>query len=166
LKKNKSLSSNFGKTTSNRNCGNCNYFNLEYCTLYDILVEQDDMCAMYMPVFKYENKAIPKKYAHIDFKPPQSVINVAKRALNKIDLAGDGLEQQTKIWARKVANGETITPEKAKQGYRWFARNKRFKNSKKDSPAWISWLFWFGSPGQSWFNKLWQQMEVADKKGG
>ena len=117
---------------------------------------------MWLPIFDYRAK-VPKKYAHINFTPPKSVQDVAKRALNKIDLAGDGLEQQTKIWARKVANGEAITPEKARQGYRWFARNKRFFDAPKDSPAWISWLFWFGNPGQSWFNKLWRQMEAADK---
>ena len=155
---------NLHKATGKKGCANCNYFNLQWCFLYDYPVDADDMCVMWMPIFSYREKDIPKKYAHIDFKPPQAVQAVAKRALNKIDLAGSGLEQQTKIWARKVANGEAITPERARQGYRWFARNKRFANAEKDSPAWISYLFWFAKPGQSWFNKLWRQMEAADEK--
>ena len=145
-------------------CSNCQFFELEYCELYEQLTVEKAICVMWLPRVEFGVKAVPKKYAHINFKPPQSVIDVAKRALNKIHLAGSGMEQQTKIWARKIANGQAITPEKAKQGYRWFARNNRFKNSPKDSPAWIAYLFWFGEPGRQWFNKLWQQMAAADKE--
>ncbi|MEM9264486.1 MAG: hypothetical protein AAGA46_03085, partial [Cyanobacteria bacterium P01_F01_bin.13] len=107
------------------------------------------------------------QYSHINFTPPQSVVNAAKRALSvtesgKLNI-GDGMEAATKTWVKRVAKGEAITPAKAKQGYRWFARNARFKDAPKDSPAWAAWAYWFYSEGQSWFNKLWRQMEAAER---
>lgn len=108
------------------------------------------------------------QYSHISFKPPQGVINAAKRALRATESGqlkiGSGMEASTKSWVKRVAKGEPITPAKAKQGYRWFKRNARFKNAEKDSPAWAAWAYWFYGEGQSWFNKLWRQMEAAEAK--
>lgn len=140
------------------NCQECRFLKLNSC-----LLNKNKSIDCEYKFTESNTKAIPQKYAHINFNPPQSVIDIARRALNKIYLAGEGLEQQTKIWVRKVSQGESITPEKARQGYRWFARNNRFKDAPKDSPAWIAYLFWFGEPGRQWFNKLWKQLELADK---
>lgn len=107
------------------------------------------------------------KYSHINFTPPESVQKAFKRALSATDSGklkiGSGMEAATKAWAKKLANGESVSPEKARQGYRWFKRNARFENEPKDSPAWASWAYWGYSEGRSWFNRLWRQMEAVEK---
>ena len=110
---------------------------------------------------------VKAKYDDIDFSPPQGVRDAARRGLEMHEegLTGDGLEAATVAWARRIANGEDISPEKAKQGYRWWARNERFLDEEKDSPAYASAMLWFGRPGRSWFNKLWEQMEARDNEG-
>ena len=113
-----------------------------------------------------EEKA-DNKYSHINFTPPESVQNAFKRALSATESGklkiGSGMEAATKAWAKKLANGESVSPEKARQGYRWFKRNARFEGSPKDSPAWASWAYWGYSEGRSWFNRLWRQMEAVEK---
>lgn len=106
------------------------------------------------------------KYDNIDFSPPDGVIAAAKRGLelHEKGYTGSNLEPATVAWARRIAKGESISPEKARQGYRFMKRNKRFAGFPKDSPAYASYMLWFGKPGEAWFNKLWGQMEAVDAK--
>lgn len=107
------------------------------------------------------------RYGHINFKPPMAVQMAFKSAINNNNLKiGSGMEASTKTWARKLANGEKVSVQKARMGYRFFKRNARFASAPKDSPAWAAWAYWAGRAGQSWFNKLWRQMEAADKAKG
>ncbi|MEO0868188.1 MAG: phage portal protein, partial [Cyanobacteria bacterium J06642_11] len=116
---------------------------------------------------KGENGRADFKYSHINFKPPLSVQKAFQRALSATESGklkiGSGMESATKAWAKKLASGQPVSPEKARQGYRWFKRNARFESSPKDSPAWASWAYWGYSEGRSWFNRLWQQMESAGR---
>lgn len=107
-----------------------------------------------------------KKYAHINFTPPQDVRNAAKRGLelHEDGKTGSGLEPITVVWARRIANGEDISPDKARQGNRWWGRNKRFLGFDQDSPAYAAAMLWFGKPGQRWMAKLVDQMDGADMK--
>lgn len=106
------------------------------------------------------------KYANISFSPPQGVRSAARRglALHEKGLSGDGLESATVAWARKYANGQPVSPERARMGNRFYGRNSRFANAPKDSPAWVSWLLWGGAAGRAWFARLVKQMNTADKK--
>jgi hypothetical protein len=113
-------------------------------------------------------RAVPARYRDIDFSPPQSVRDAARVGLNLHEdgHSGDGLEPTTVLWANRIARGEDISPERAKQGYRFFARNERFLDADRETPAYTSAMLWFGRPGMSWFNSLWQQMEAADADAG
>lgn len=106
------------------------------------------------------------KYANINFSPPAGVRSAAKRglALHKEGLSGDGLEPATVAWARKYVSGQSVSPERARMGNRFYGRNARFANAPKDSPAWVSWLLWGGAAGRGWFARLVRQMNNADKK--
>jgi hypothetical protein len=110
--------------------------------------------------------AAPSKYSHINFSPPDGVKSACKTGLQKHEdgLSGDGLEPATVSWARKYVKGENVSPERARQGNRWFGRNDRFKDEPKDSPAYTAYLLWGGSAGKSWFSKLVEQMDAADSK--
>lgn len=109
---------------------------------------------------------IPKKYAHINFTPPADVRAAARQGLklHEDGKTGPGLEPITVAWARRIADGEDISPDKARQGNRFWGRNKRFLDFAKDSPAYAAAMLWFGKPGQRWMAKLADQMKAADMK--
>jgi hypothetical protein len=107
---------------------------------------------------------MPKKYENINFTPPKDVQAAARQglSLHEAGKTGSGLEPITVTWARRIANGEDISPDKARQGNRWWGRNKRFLDFPKDSPAYAAAMLWFGRPGRRWMAKLTRQMEAAD----
>jgi hypothetical protein len=113
-----------------------------------------------------KEKSNSEKYGNIDFSPPDSVRSAARRGLelHEKGLSGNGLEAATVLWARKYAEGQPVSPERARMGNRFYGRNARFANAPKDSPAWVSWLLWGGAAGKSWFSSLVSQMDNADKK--
>lgn len=116
--------------------------------------------------YKKEESAKAGKYENIDFSPPEGVRSAAKRGLelHEKGLSGNGLESATVLWARKYVSGESVSPERARMGNRFYGRNARFANAPKDSPAWVSWLLWGGGAGRAWFSSLVNQMDAADKK--
>jgi hypothetical protein len=79
-------------------------------------------------------------------------------ALHEQGLSGDGVQPDTVAWARRMAAGEKVSPEKARKMARFFGRNRRFAREPKDSPAWVSWLLWGGAAGDAWSRKLVRQM--------
>ncbi|MHC4195507.1 MAG: hypothetical protein ACYSQZ_06135, partial [Planctomycetota bacterium] len=91
---------------------------------------------------------MPKKYTNINFTPPKDVQSAARQglSLHEAGKTGSGLEPITVTWARRIANGEDISPDKARQGNRWWGRNKRFLDFPKDSPAYAAAMLWFGRP--------------------
>jgi hypothetical protein len=107
-------------------------------------------------------------YKAIDFSPPQGVRQAARRFLELYEdgCAGDGLEQATVRWARRIAAGENVSPEKARQGNRWWGRNSRFLEDYDDqcSPMYTAAMGWFGRPGRAWFRSLVRQMDADESK--
>jgi HK97 family phage prohead protease len=79
--------------------------------------------------------------------------------------------QSTKVWARKVANGEPVTFEKARKMRAWFARHESDQEGEGfnpgepgyPSPGRVAWAAWFGDPGRSWADKVGRQMDAADE---
>lgn len=96
----------------------------------------------------------------IDFSPPAGVRDAMRRglALHEQGLSGDGIQPDTVAWARRIAAGESASPDKARKMARFFGRNRRFARAPKDSPAWVSWLLWGGAAGDAWSRKLVRQM--------
>ncbi len=106
------------------------------------------------------------KYDNIKFTAPETVKNNYRRGLEKHEegLSGDGLESGTVEIAKDIVAGESITPEWARKGNRWWGRNERFLDEEPDSPAYVAALLWGGSAGKDWFESLVSQMDEADKK--
>jgi len=170
-------------------CGNCAFYakDSKSCSVVRGVLEDEAICKFW--VIENEELQIPDlpdieesneteedetnnqtysaaKYANISFSPPAGVKSAAKRglALHEEGLSGGGLEPATVGWARKYVSGDSVSPERARMGNRFFGRNARFANAPKDSPAWVSWLLWGGASGRSWFARLVRQMDAADKK--
>ena len=127
--------------------------------------------------------AKPKKYDHIDFRPPESVANAAERGLEyRRKQKGDkaGLSSQ-EAGAQGIGSGvqravnlknrDEISPDTVRQMNRFFSRHEKNKSidpKHKGEPwkdkGYVSWLLWGGDPGRSWVNKILRQMDAADEK--
>lgn len=111
----------------------------------------------------------PQKYSHIDFKPPKGAQQSAKRALEVRATKPPSKRGMTAVGiarARDLANGETLSPDTVKRMYSYFSRHEVDKQAK-DWDDWSkgrqAWEGWGGDSGQSWSNKVVNQMKKADE---
>lgn len=121
-----------------------------------------------------EQEKAAARYDHIDFKPPAGVKAELKRGLewNSEGHGGSGLRPETVAWARRLARGGPISPEKAVKMRAWLARHESDKSGKGfepgedgyPSPGRVAWALWGGDPAVGWSSKLVEQMEAADRK--
>ena len=111
-------------------------------------------------------------YDDIDFSPPKGCMEEAQRGLDwhEEGLSGDGLVPATVRWARRIASGGDITPDKARKMRAWLARHEvdkeaeGFRPGEKGypTPGRVAWALWCGDAGVAWSNRLVRQMEAAD----
>lgn len=114
------------------------------------------------------------KYEGIDFSVPKGVKAELERGLkwHEEGHSGDGLRQETVSWARRMYNGQDISPDKARKMRAWLARHEVDKEGKGfepgedgfPSPGRVAWALWGGDPAVAWSNKLVRQMEAAEAK--
>ncbi|MEL6347160.1 MAG: phage portal protein, partial [Myxococcota bacterium] len=113
------------------------------------------------------------RYDDINFTPPKGVRDECQRGLGwlKDGHGGDGLVDATKRWARKLAKGDDITPDKARKMRAWLARHEADKEGEGfkpgedgfPSPGRVAWALWGGDPAKPWSAKLVRQMDAADE---
>lgn len=133
---------------------------------------------------KSKTAAVPKKYEHIDFKPPQGVADAAEKGLELRQKAspsnrggltpgqaskegiGSGVQR-----AVNLKNRDTVSPDVIRQMAAFFARHEKNKDvpaDKKGEPwnakGYVAWLLWGGDPGRTWAEKVRDQMDAADEK--
>ncbi len=85
---------------------------------------------------------------------------------------GKGLVPATLRWARIMAKGGAMSPQKVRDMRAWLARHevdkkgKGFKAGEKGypSPGRVAWALWGGNGAVGWSNKVVKQMDAADKK--
>lgn len=116
----------------------------------------------------------PEKYAHINFTPPKAVQKECGRGVAWVEdgKGGDGLKPETVRWARRLARGEDITPEKARKMRAWLARHEIDKEAEGfrpgedgyPSPGRVAWACWGGDPAVGWSGKIVAQMDAADRE--
>ena len=114
------------------------------------------------------------KYDHIDLSPTKGMIKSAKTALDYIKngFAGDGMEKETIRWVKLVADGKPLSLEKAKKGYKFFQRHNYYKDTKNQgdtnpnqpAPWYVARMAWFGDDGESFFNRVWRQIQAVDNQ--
>lgn len=130
--------------------------------------------------------ATPDKYKHIDFKPPKSVADAAKKGLeyrekaNPSDKGGMTPSEASKQGigsgvqrATNLKNRDNISPEVIRQMCGFFSRHEKNKGiaPENKSTPWkakghVAWLLWGGDPGKTWAEKVRAQMDKADEKDG
>ena len=85
---------------------------------------------------------------------------------------GDGLQPETVRWARKLRDGDSITPDKARKMSAWLARHEVDKQGEGfspgekgyPSPGRVAWALWGGDPAVGWSAKLVRQIDAAAHK--
>lgn len=112
------------------------------------------------------------KYDHINFRPPTSVANAAKRGLKMRSKQSKSNQGGTAVGlarANQLAKRETLSPSTVKRMKAFFDRHQ--KNKKVDSgkkagadKGQQAWLLWGGDAGRSWSAKKVKQIEKADEK--
>lgn len=115
------------------------------------------------------------KYDGIDFTPPSGVRSECRRGVEWVEAGegGDGLQPETVAWARRLAEGDDISPEKARKMSAWLARHEVDKEGEGfrpgepgyPSPGRVAWALWGGDPAVGWSAKLVRQMDAIDNEG-
>ena len=110
------------------------------------------------------------KYDHINFVPPKSVRNNAKRALEVRATKPKSQRGMTSVGlarARDLSNGKELSPQTVRRMANYFTRHESDKKGstwKDKGKGWQAWMGWGGDSGKSWANKIVRQMESADRK--
>jgi hypothetical protein len=115
-----------------------------------------------------------RKYEKINFSVPKGVVSELEKGLrwHEEGHSGGGLKSETVSWARRMANGADISPQKAKKMRAWLARHEVDKEGQGfypdqkgfPSPGRVAWALWGGDPAVGWSNKIVSQMEKEDEK--
>jgi hypothetical protein len=114
--------------------------------------------------------AVPKKYSHISFKPPQGAQTAAARALKKRAEKPPSQRGMTPVGlarARDLANGRELSPETVRRMLAYFTRHEVDKQGStwdeygKGRQAWDG---WGGDAGFAFARKVVKQMNAADNK--
>ena len=139
----------------------------------DLLPAEHPLSSKEKSVKKNSQDIVSSKYEEIDFSVPDGVKAELKKGLNwhEEGYSGDGLKPETVSWARRMANGADISPEKAVKMRAWLARHESDKSGEGfdpgedgfPSPGRVAWALWGGDPAVSWSNKLVGQMEREDE---
>ena len=118
------------------------------------------------------NTKAAKAYESIDFSPPEGVREECANGIEWYDegKGGDGLVDETIAWAKKLAAGEPITPDKARKMNAWLARHAvdldaEGANPGDDgypSPGRVAWALWGGDPAVPWSAKIVEAMDKED----
>jgi hypothetical protein len=114
--------------------------------------------------------AVPDKYAQIDFIPPQSVADAAKRALEVRASKPASQRGMTAVGiarARDLSNRKPLSPETIKRMVAYFTRHEVDKQGstwEEQGRGWQSWYGWGGDAGFAWAKKILAQIEKADAK--
>lgn len=138
----------------------------------------DDFEALSMPVqapgasFSADVTLAPKKYDHIDFRPPAGAREEAQKGLDYRSKYGRGGTMTGVARARDIANGRNLSPETMRRMKAFFSRHQknRVPPTEKTAPdggptnGWIAWLLWGGDAGRTWAEKVVGQMNRADEE--
>ena len=119
---------------------------------------------------KSEMILAPKKYDHIDFKPPEGARKAAERALRRRAQKPQSQRGMTSVGiarARDLINGVRLSPETVRRMLAYFNRHEVDKQGStwdeygKGRQAWDG---WGGDAGFAWARKVVKQMNAADEK--
>lgn len=118
--------------------------------------------------------AVPAKYSGVDFKPPESVAEVAQRALA---WRAEGNRGGTAVGVARgvqLAGRRVVAPDTIKRMVSFFARHEVDRKAEGfrrgedgyPSPGRVAWDLWGGDRGRAWARKIQRAMRRADLAAG
>lgn len=119
--------------------------------------------------YQKKDSASIKEASELSLVPPEGVRSAARRGIkyHSEGKAGDGFESATLARAKKIAEGQELTPEHVKRMHSFFERHAggRSQKAKKGeiTPWDVAWLAWGGDAGRTWAASKVKQMENAKK---
>ena len=114
-----------------------------------------------------KSNASVKEASELSLVPPEGVRNAARRGIkyHSEGKAGDGFESATLARAKKIAEGQELTPEHVKRMHSFFERHAGGRSQKakqgETTPWDVAWLAWGGNAGRTWAAAKVKQMENA-----
>ena len=166
-------------------CGNCSFFEANYCTKWEELVHLAFWCKAWQSldpfaemspqeITEYDKQYLLelKKYESINFRPPEGVAKAAKRGLELRAEYNRGGTSVGVARARTLSNRTKVTPRTINRMVSYFARHEvdldapaaKRGNEGFPSAGYIAWLLWGGNAGRSWANKVRRQMVAEDER--
>lgn len=106
-----------------------------------------------------------KEASELSLVPPEGVRSAARRGIkyHSEGKAGDGFESATLARAKKIAEGQELTPEHVKRMHSFFERHAGGRSTKAKqgevTPWDVAWLAWGGDAGRTWAASKVKQME-------
>lgn len=116
-----------------------------------------------------KSSASVKEASDLSLVPPEGVRSAARRGIkyHSEGKAGDGFESATLARAKKIAEGQELTPEHVKRMHSFFERHAGGRSQKAKqgeiTPWDVAWLAWGGNAGRTWAASKVKQMENAKK---
>jgi capsid protein len=118
--------------------------------------------------------AIPRKYAHINFKPTAALAVEAKRGLEWREEFNRGGTEVGVARARDLMNRANLSPDTVRRMNSYFARHEVDKQGEGFKPGQdgypsagrIAWALWGGDAGASWAAARAAQMDAVDDDEG
>lgn len=150
-----------------KNCGNCQHLEGNYCELFDAEVRLNYVCARWAATDE-ESKA----ETDIDTTPTDAMARNAQRALDLRKEYGRGMTRVGVARANQLVNKERLSPRTVRRMKSFFARHevdKQGQGFRRGEEGWpsaglIAWLGWGGDEGQSWANRKVEQLDKERDK--
>lgn len=141
--------------------------------LEETMREQGEQLAALLRIqdSKGYTKASRDAYKGIDWTPPGNVRAALRKGLDLYEQGkgGDGLVDDTVSWAKRLASGEAITPDKVIKMNAWHARHASDKvpgwdKEGSETPGYVAFLLWGGAPGKRWSAGIVDDMRQQDEE--
>ena len=122
------------------------------------------------PFTEFEMISESIRYSHINFIPPATVANKAKKGLKYRKKYKSVPGELSVKMAKKLINRDKVPPSKVKQMATFFSRhkNRTLLDKYKDEPwkdrKYVTFMLWGGDSGRAWAERIRTQMARADKK--
>jgi hypothetical protein len=113
-----------------------------------------------------ELRASAVKYSHIDFQPPASVQDSARKGLKLRQQRGKGGSQADVVRATQLARREVLAPEVVRHLARYFDRHPDQGFEDPEEHGYVVWMLSGGQAGRRWVLGLAKQMMEADLREG
>lgn len=114
--------------------------------------------------------ATPKRYAALDFTPPQGAATAAERGLRLRAQHRRGGTAVGVARARDLAARRALSPATLRRMHAFFARHAvdrqapGWASRTEPSAGYIAWLLWGGDAGRRWADRLVGRMDRLDGK--